>query len=157
MLISSARHSHHPLSSRIDRLFRKKNTPLTLVVNLDVSDDVISSRVSNRWVHLPSGRVYNLSYNPPKVQGRDDYTGELLTKRPDDNPVRTFHLPCDCSHSYMKYMKLSRKRSPAAWPSSTTLPLPSFPITQTHTSSNRRLANHTNTRISLLSYLPRPD
>jgi adenylate kinase len=70
----------------LDAHLKKKNTPLTLVVNLDVSDDVISSRVSNRWVHLPSGRVYNLSYNPPKVQGRDDYTGELLTKRPDDNP-----------------------------------------------------------------------
>ena len=68
--------------------YRKKNTPLTLVVNLDVPDQVILSRISDRWVHLPSGRVYNLSYNPPKVKGRDDQTGELLTKRPDDNPVR---------------------------------------------------------------------
>jgi len=36
-------------------------------------------------VHLPSGRVYNLDYNPPKVHGKDDVTGEPLSKRPDDN------------------------------------------------------------------------
>ncbi|GAW10113.1 adenylate kinase [Lentinula edodes] len=64
----------------------KQNTPLSLVVNLDVPDDIILSRISDRWVHLPSGRVYNLSYNPPKVEGFDDETGEPLTKRPDDNP-----------------------------------------------------------------------
>lgn len=70
----------------LDTHLRMKNTPLTLVVNLDVPDNVILSRISDRWVHLPSGRVYNLSYNPPKVEGRDDLTGEPLTKRPDDNP-----------------------------------------------------------------------
>lgn len=60
---------------------------MSLIVNLDVPDDVILSRISDRWVHLPSGRVYNLSYNPPKVAGHDDETGEPLIKRPDDNPV----------------------------------------------------------------------
>lgn len=40
----------------------------------------------DRWVHIPSGRVYNLSYNPPKIAGHDDVTGEPLSKRPDDNP-----------------------------------------------------------------------
>ncbi|KAJ7285777.1 adenylate kinase-domain-containing protein [Mycena rebaudengoi] len=44
------------------------------------------ARISDRWVHLPSGRVYNMSFNPPKVDGFDDETGEPLTKRPDDNP-----------------------------------------------------------------------
>jgi nucleoside-triphosphate--adenylate kinase len=68
--------------------FRKQGYPLNLVVNLDVSDEVIVSRISDRWVHLPSGRVYNLSYNRPRVDGLDDETGEPLTKRPDDNPVR---------------------------------------------------------------------
>ena len=72
--------------------FRKQGYPLNLVVNLDVPDDVILSRISDRWVHLPSGRVYNLSYKRPRVDGVDDETGEPLTKRPDDNPVR--HLPC---------------------------------------------------------------
>jgi len=70
----------------LDDHLRARNTPLSLVVNLDVADEIILSRISDRWVHLPSGRVYNLSYNPPKVPGLDDATGEPLTKRPDDNP-----------------------------------------------------------------------
>ncbi|THH26467.1 hypothetical protein EUX98_g7724 [Antrodiella citrinella] len=70
----------------LDDHLRSRNTPLSLVVNVDVADEIILSRISDRWVHLPSGRVYNLSYNPPKVHGLDDATGEPLTKRPDDNP-----------------------------------------------------------------------
>jgi nucleoside-triphosphate--adenylate kinase len=59
---------------------------LNLIVNLDVPDQVILNRIADRWVHLPSGRVYNMSYNRPKVPGFDDETGEPLIKRPDDNP-----------------------------------------------------------------------
>ncbi|KIJ69279.1 hypothetical protein HYDPIDRAFT_81138 [Hydnomerulius pinastri MD-312] len=70
----------------LDTHLQNQNAPLSLVVNLDVADDVILSRISDRWVHLPSGRVYNMSYNRPKVNGFDDETGEPLTKRPDDNP-----------------------------------------------------------------------
>ncbi|KAJ7219330.1 adenylate kinase [Mycena pura] len=70
----------------LDAHLSKQGTPLSLVINLDVPDDVILSRISDRWVHLPSGRVYNNSYNPPKVDGFDDETGEPLTKRPDDSP-----------------------------------------------------------------------
>lgn len=69
-----------------DAHLRQQGTPLSLIVNLDVPDEVILARISDRWVHLPSGRVYNLSYNPPKVAGLDDETGEPLTKRPDDIP-----------------------------------------------------------------------
>ncbi|KAG6851020.1 hypothetical protein H0H93_004507 [Arthromyces matolae] len=80
----------------LDTHLKTKNTPLTFVVNIDVPDDIILSRISDRWVHLPSGRVYNMSYNKPKVEGYDDITGEPLTKRPDDNPHPhqvTFHRP----------------------------------------------------------------
>ncbi|KAI0306459.1 adenylate kinase-domain-containing protein [Multifurca ochricompacta] len=70
----------------LDAHLRKQCSPLNLVVNLDVPDEVILTRISDRWVHLPSGRVYNLSYNRPRVDGLDDKTGEPLTKRPDDNP-----------------------------------------------------------------------
>lgn len=70
----------------LDMHLRKQGIPLSLVVNLDVPDQVILSRISDRWVHLASGRVYNMSYNRPKVEGFDDETGEPLTKRPDDNP-----------------------------------------------------------------------
>ncbi|KAH7889354.1 ADK-domain-containing protein [Phlebopus sp. FC_14] len=70
----------------LDNYLQRQNTPLNLVVNVDVPDDVILSWIVNRWVHLPSGRVYSTSYNPPKVPGLDDVTGEPLMKRPDDNP-----------------------------------------------------------------------
>jgi Adenylate kinase, active site lid len=70
------------------------------------------SRISDRWVHLPSGRVYNLSYNPPKVEGRDDLTGELLTKRPDDNPVRIPHLHVDDSLMHYSVGNLFSPPSP---------------------------------------------
>ncbi|KIK96234.1 hypothetical protein PAXRUDRAFT_826180 [Paxillus rubicundulus Ve08.2h10] len=70
----------------LDTHLEKQDAPLTLVINLDIADEVILSRISDRWVHLPSGRVYNMSYNRPKVAGFDDETGEPLTKRPDDNP-----------------------------------------------------------------------
>ena len=74
------------------RFIRKQGSPLNVVVNLDVPDEVILARISDRWVHLPSGRVYNLSYNRPRVDGIDDETGEPLTKRPDDNPVRHLNV-----------------------------------------------------------------
>lgn len=58
--------------------------PINLVVNLKTPYDVIIDRISSRWVHEPSGRVYNTSFHPPKVAGLDDVTGEPLTQRPDD-------------------------------------------------------------------------
>ncbi|KAJ7632681.1 ADK-domain-containing protein [Roridomyces roridus] len=70
----------------LDAHLKKQGTPLSLVVNLNVPDSVILNRISDRFVHLPSGRVYNASFNPPQVAGFDDETGEPLTKRPDDNP-----------------------------------------------------------------------
>ncbi|KAK9371296.1 adenylate kinase-domain-containing protein [Lipomyces kononenkoae] len=62
------------------------NAGLNFVVELRVPEDVMVERIANRLVHVPSGRVYNLTYNPPKVPGRDDITGEPLTRRPDDDP-----------------------------------------------------------------------
>lgn len=57
--------------------------------------------MTDRWVHLPSGRVYNLSYNHPRVEGRDDITGEPLSKRPDDNSVRVHYMAIDASLMYI--------------------------------------------------------
>ncbi|ORX90992.1 adenylate kinase [Basidiobolus meristosporus CBS 931.73] len=70
----------------LDSMLQKKNRRLNLVINLHVPEEVILQRIIDRWVHIPSGRVYNLSYNPPQRAGYDDITGEKLTKRPDDNP-----------------------------------------------------------------------
>ncbi|XP_014232721.1 GTP:AMP phosphotransferase AK3, mitochondrial-like [Trichogramma pretiosum] len=60
--------------------------PVCLVINVDIPHRVIIDRLKNRWVHLPSGRVYNLGFNDPKVPGRDDVTNEPLSQRPDDRP-----------------------------------------------------------------------
>lgn len=54
------------------------------VIEFDVDDEVIVERMSGRRVHPGSGRVYHLTYNPPKVEGKDDETGEDLAIRPDD-------------------------------------------------------------------------
>ncbi|EDO18459.1 hypothetical protein Kpol_1032p53 [Vanderwaltozyma polyspora DSM 70294] len=69
----------------LDHKLSSSDVNLNLVVELDVPESVILDRIENRFVHVPSGRIYNLKYNPPKVPGRDDITGEPLTKRPDDN------------------------------------------------------------------------
>ncbi|KAJ2848901.1 Adenylate kinase 2 [Coemansia brasiliensis] len=70
----------------LDRMLETSGQPLNAVINLQVPESVILQRIVERYVHVPSGRVYNLSYNPPKVPGRDDLTGEPLEHRPDDNP-----------------------------------------------------------------------
>lgn len=57
---------------------------INLVVELEVDQKVILDRIEARWFHAPSGRVYNLDYNSPKVPFKDDVTGEDLIKRPDD-------------------------------------------------------------------------
>ena len=54
------------------------------VIEFDVPDDVIVERMSGRRVHPASGRVYHVTYNPPKVAGKDDQTGEDLVIRDDD-------------------------------------------------------------------------
>ena len=57
---------------------------LNMVLNLEVPEEEIISRLENRRVHVASGRVYHLIWNPPKVDGKDDVTGEALIRRPDD-------------------------------------------------------------------------
>ena len=57
---------------------------IDFVVEIEVADSAIIKRMSGRRVHLPSGRTYHLEFNPPKVEGKDDVTGEELVQRPDD-------------------------------------------------------------------------
>lgn len=54
------------------------------VIEIDVADQEIIKRMSGRRVHHPSGRTYHITFNPPKVEGKDDITGEALIQRPDD-------------------------------------------------------------------------
>lgn len=59
--------------------------PVNFVVELITPPSVILSRIASRWIHEPSGRVYNSDFNVPKVPGKDDVTGEPLTQREDDS------------------------------------------------------------------------
>ncbi|KAF7202685.1 adenylate kinase 4, mitochondrial [Nothobranchius furzeri] len=59
---------------------------LDLVISLNIPYETLRERLSNRWIHPASGRVYNMSFNPPRVQGKDDITGELLIQHDDDKP-----------------------------------------------------------------------
>ena len=57
---------------------------LDLVLEIDVPDEAIIERMSGRRVHLASGRTYHVKFNPPKVAGQDDATGDELIQRADD-------------------------------------------------------------------------
>jgi adenylate kinase len=58
---------------------------IDVVLEIDVPDQEIIDRMSGRRVHLPSGRTYHLKFNPPKVSGKDDVSGEDLIQRADDS------------------------------------------------------------------------
>ncbi len=61
-----------------------ENVEIDVVLEIDVPDDEIVKRLSGRRVHLDSGRVYHIDFNPPQVEGKDDETGEDLIQRDDD-------------------------------------------------------------------------
>ncbi len=54
------------------------------VIEIDVPDSEIVTRMAGRRAHLASGRTYHIIYNPPKAEGKDDETGEDLVQRDDD-------------------------------------------------------------------------
>jgi len=76
---------------------REAGVDLNVVIEIDVPDAEILKRMSGRRVHLPSGRSYHIEFNPPKVAGKDDVTGEPLVQRSDDNEdtvnkrIATYH------------------------------------------------------------------
>lgn len=63
---------------------KQAGVQIDYVVEIDVADSEIIRRMSGRRVHLASGRTYHIVFNPPKVAGKDDVTGEELVQRPDD-------------------------------------------------------------------------
>ncbi|MGD8833864.1 MAG: adenylate kinase [Desulfobacteraceae bacterium] len=63
---------------------KEAGVAIDAVVEIDVPDEEIIKRMSGRRAHLASGRTYHIIYNPPKVEGKDDVTGEPLVQRDDD-------------------------------------------------------------------------
>ncbi|MDG2420201.1 MAG: adenylate kinase [Gammaproteobacteria bacterium] len=73
------------------------DVPIDVVLEISVPDEEIVRRLSGRRVHLDSGRVYHVTFNPPQVSGKDDVTGESLIQREDDkedtvrNRLKVYH------------------------------------------------------------------
>lgn len=65
--------------------------PIDAVLEIDVPEAAIVERMSGRRVHLASGRTYHVTFNPPKVAGQDDVTGEPLIQRADDSEETVRH------------------------------------------------------------------
>ena len=63
---------------------KESGVGIDYVLEIDVPDEMIVERMTGRRTHQPSGRVYHVKFNPPKVEGQDDVTGEALVQRDDD-------------------------------------------------------------------------
>jgi adenylate kinase len=63
---------------------KEAGVAIDYVLEIDVPDEAIVERMSGRRVHPASGRSYHVKFNPPKVEGKDDATGEDLIQRDDD-------------------------------------------------------------------------
>jgi adenylate kinase len=66
-------------------MFKAEGKKIDHVVEFKVNDDILVERIEGRRVHKASGRSYHVKFNPPKVEGLDDQTGDKLMQRPDDN------------------------------------------------------------------------
>lgn len=81
----------------LDNVLLDLDQELNKVIMIDVDDETIVNRMGGRRVHLKSGRVYHIKYNPPKIDNIDDITGEHLTIRDDDkedtvrNRLKVYH------------------------------------------------------------------
>ena len=101
---------------------KEAGVAIDAVIEIDVPDEEIVKRMSGRRAHLASGRTYHLVYNPPKVEGKDDETGEDLVQRADDKeeivldrlkvyhdqtkPLINFYTEEAANNSAIKYIRV---------------------------------------------------
>ena len=71
-------------AEKLDSMFKEQGKTIDQVVEFNVDESVLGERIEGRRIHKNSGRSYHLKFNPPKVEGLDDLTGEPLMHRPDD-------------------------------------------------------------------------
>ncbi|KAI9894798.1 MAG: adenylate kinase [Vezdaea aestivalis] len=72
-------------AERLDEMLKERSEKLQHAVELEIDDSLLVARVTGRLIHPASGRSYHKIFNPPKVTGKDDITGEPLIQRSDDN------------------------------------------------------------------------
>lgn len=86
--------------------------PMNLVFQLVTPTDIILKRMASRWIHQPSGRVYNVGFNDPKVPGKDDVTGEPLMQREDDSEATWRKRLSTFEKTSSSLLNFYRKRNP---------------------------------------------
>ena len=72
-------------AEKLDSMLATKKQMIGKVIEIKVKDNILVERVEGRRIHLESGRSYHTKFNPPKVKDKDDFTGEPLIQRKDDN------------------------------------------------------------------------
>uniref|UniRef100_A0A171B3Q0 Adenylate kinase n=1 Tax=Triatoma infestans TaxID=30076 RepID=A0A171B3Q0_TRIIF len=72
-------------AEKLDSLLEKRRTCLDAAVEFNIDDSLLVRRITGRLFHPASGRSYHEEFHPPKVPMKDDFTGEPLIKRSDDN------------------------------------------------------------------------
>ena len=71
-------------AEKLDQILSDRNQKIDVVIRLCVPDEMLIRRIAGRRFHTKSGRSYNIEFNPPKIEGKDDITGENLVQREDD-------------------------------------------------------------------------
>ncbi|KAI8060922.1 adenylate kinase-domain-containing protein [Gongronella butleri] len=72
-------------AEKLDEMLDSRKMPLNSVIEMEIDDSLLVSRITGRLIHPASGRSYHKEFNPPKVAMKDDVTGEPLIQRSDDN------------------------------------------------------------------------
>lgn len=72
-------------AQKLDAMLAETGESIDAVIDFQVPDQILVDRVTGRLIHAASGRSYHKIFNPPKVEGKDDLTGEPLMHRSDDN------------------------------------------------------------------------
>lgn len=84
-------------AKKLDEMLESRGENIDKVIELRVDDSVVIERIAGRRFHISSGRSYHIKFNPPKIAGKDDKTGEDLVQRNDDNEatvekrLKTYH------------------------------------------------------------------
>lgn len=86
-----------PQAEKLDAMLESRKEKLDHVVEMQIADQLLISRITGRLIHPASGRSYHKEFNPPKKPGVDDVTGEPLIQRSDDN-VETLRRRLDAFH-----------------------------------------------------------
>jgi len=71
-------------AEKLDSMLQTSKRALSRAFEFAIEDSLLLRRITGRRIHEPSGRTYHTEFNPPKVAGKDDVTGEPLIQRKDD-------------------------------------------------------------------------